>query len=282
MAETTKAIDADWLSACRRAAESLQLMLDDVPNTAQRAVETGTRGSGGDRTLVIDEVAEGIVFAELDRFHEEGFRFLAVSEERGEVDFGSDAVRVVIDPIDGSLNAKRRLPPYGVSIAVADGATMADVRFGYVYDFGVGEEWWAKTGEGAFLDDEPLDPSLGERRAGDGRLELLAVESADPRWLAGPIAELAERAHRLRALGALAPALCQVAAGRFDALLSLRNCRAVDVAAAQLIVREAGGYVSFPRFDDPLGAPLDVTPRSPVVAARTAETLADLAGIERP
>ncbi len=282
MAETTKAIDADWLSACRRAAESLQLMLDDVPNTAQRAVETGTRGSGGDQTLVIDEAAEGIVFGELDRLHREGFRFLAVSEERGEVDFGSDAVRVVIDPIDGSLNAKRRLPPYGVSIAVADGATMADVRFGYVYDFGVGEEWWARAGEGRSR--RRAARSLARRASGEGEryFELLAVESADPRWLAGPIAELAERAHRLRALGALAPALCQVAAGRFDALLSLRNCRAVDVAAAQLIVREAGGYVSFPRFDDPLGAPLDVTPRSPVVAARSAETLADLTGIERP
>ncbi len=257
-------------------------MLNDLPSTAERAVETGTRGSGGDQTLVIDEAAEGIVFGELDRLHREGYRFLAVSEERGEVSFGGDAVRVVIDPIDGSLNAKRRLPPYGVSIAVADGPTMADVRFGYVYDFGVGEEWWARAGEGAFLDNKPLDPSLGERRAGDGRLELLAVESADPRWLAGPIVELAERAHRLRALGALAPALCQVAAGRFDALLSLRNCRAVDVAAAQLIVREAGGHVSFPRFDDPLGAPLDVNPRSPVIAARSAATLADLAGIERP
>ena len=275
----TTAIGADWLSACRRAAESLQQMFDELPSTAQRAVETGTRGSGGDDTLVIDEAAEELVFSELERLHREGFRFRAVSEERGEVDFGSDAVRVVIDPIDGSLNAKRRLPPYAVSIAVADGPTMADVRFGYVYDFGAGEEWWAQAGGGAFLDDEPLEPSLGERHGRDGRLELLAVESADPRWLAGSVAELAERAYRLRALGALAPALCQVAAARFDALLSLRNCRAVDVAAAQLVVREAGGLVTFPRFEDPLGAPLDLTPHSPVVAARSADTLADLAGL---
>ena len=279
MGGATTAIEADWLSACRRAAESVQAMLDELPDTAQRAIETGTRGSGGDHTLVIDEIAEKIVFAELERLRGEGLRFLAVSEERGEVDFGGDTVRVVVDPIDGSLNAKRRLPPYAISIAVADGPTMADVRFGYVYDFGAGEEWRAQAGGGAFLHDERLDPELGERRGPDGRLELLAVESADPRWLAAAIGQLAPRAYRLRALGALAPALCQVAAARFDALLSLRNCRAVDVAAAQLIVREAGGQVSFPRFADPLGAPLDVTPRSPVVAARSADTLADLAGI---
>ena len=56
---------------------------------------------------------------------------------------------VVVDPIDGSLNAKRRLPFYCLSIAFADGPTIADVRFGYVRDFGSGEEWVAEAGAGA-------------------------------------------------------------------------------------------------------------------------------------
>ena len=43
----------------------------------------------------------------------------------------------------------------------------------------------------------------------------------------------------------------------------------MDAAAAQLIVREAGGFVAFTGFEDPLGAPLDLLPHSPVVAART-------------
>ncbi len=46
---------------------------------------------------------------------------------------------------------------------------------------------------------------------------MLGIESADPRWLKGMIDSLAERAYRLRAFGALAPSLCQVAASRFDA-----------------------------------------------------------------
>src|SRR3712207_8244256 len=57
------------------------------------------------------------------------------SEERGTVDFGGDGVMVVVDPIDGSLNAKRGLPHHCVSIAVAEGPTMADVVFGFVQDF---------------------------------------------------------------------------------------------------------------------------------------------------
>jgi myo-inositol-1(or 4)-monophosphatase len=284
MACTASALEADWLGSCRRAVAGLERVLASSPSTAERAVETGRRGSGGDRTLVIDESAESLVLAELRQLHDHGHRFLALSEERGEVDFGGGGVRVVIDPIDGSLNAKRGLPHHALSVAVADGETMADVAFGYVYDFGPREEWWARRGEGAWLggrdcgrDDwlEPvrLDPDARERRGRDGRLEVLGIESADPRWLAASAERLAGSAYRLRALGTIAATLCQVAAARLDGMVSLRNGRGVDSAAAQLIVREAGGLVSYPRHEPPLGAPLDAAPTSPVVAARTPETL---------
>lgn len=254
-------------------------MLAERSTTAERAVETGTRGSGGDHTLAIDEAAEEIVFSELERLHDQGHRFHAISEERGEVDFGDPRVLVVIDPIDGSLNAKRGIAHHALSLAVASGQTMADVEFGYVNDLGTAEEWWAARSEGAFLNDTRLDPEVGERRGPDGRVEVIGIESADPRWLKGSIDLLVEQAYRLRALGAIAPSLCQVASGRFDALVSLRGCRAVDAAAAQLIVREAGGLISFPKFDNRLDAPLDLIPHSPVVAARTAETLAELEAV---
>jgi myo-inositol-1(or 4)-monophosphatase len=270
------ALEADWLTACRRATEGLESMLADRPSTAERARETGSRGEGGDRTLIIDETAESLVLEELDRLHGEGHRFSAISEEKGEIDFGDPAVRVVIDPIDGSLNAKRGLPTHALSVAVAAGMTMADVEFAYVYDFGAKEEWWARRGEGAWCNGRRLDSDAPERRGSDGRLEVLGIESADPRWVRLSIDALQDSAYRLRAMGAIAAALCQVAAARLDGLVSLRNCRAVDAAAGQLIVREAGGFVSFPRCDGPLAAPLDATPRSPVVAARSLETLAAL------
>jgi myo-inositol-1(or 4)-monophosphatase len=61
--------------------------------------------------------------------------------------------------------------------------------------------------------------------------------------------------------------------------VSLRRARGVDSAAGQLIVREAGGVVCFPGCDEPLGAPLDAAPSSPVIAARSAATLSELARI---
>ena len=287
MTATDTTLAADWLGACRRAVTGLEHALAQAPSTAQRAVETGTRGSGGDRTLVLDRTAEEIVFAELEALHAQGHRFRALSEERGEADFGDDRVRVIVDPIDGSLNAKRDASHYALSVAVADGETMADVAFGFVHDFGVGEQWWARRGAGARREnpfgsrgrpcgaggEQRLDPALGESRARDGRLELLGIESADPRRVRDHADALVDVAHRLRALGTIAVTLCQVAAARYDGMVTLRRCRGVDAAAGQLIVREAGGLVSFPDCPEPLGAPLDAVASSHLVAARSPEAL---------
>ena len=270
------ALEADWLGACRRAADGLRDVLRDSPTTAERLRETGKTGGGGDQTLLIDQHAEDAVFEQLQRLHDVGARFCAVSEERGLVDFGDDRVKVIIDPIDGSTNAKRGLTHHALSIAVADGSTMADVVFGYVLDLGPEEEWWAVRGEGAYLDGVRLDPPP-ERRNEKGKLELVAIESAAPHWFAAAGPELERSVGRVRVIGAMAISLCQVAATRVDGMASLWRCRSVDVAAAQLIVRESGGHVAFTAMDDPLGAPLDLEPRSPVVAARTPEALAELA-----
>ena len=111
---------------------------------------------------------------------------------------------------------------------------------------------------------------------------MVGVESADPRWIRDVADELADRAHRVRALGAMAVTLCQVAAARLDGMTTLQRCRAVDVAAAQLIVREGGGLVAFPGAPTPLAAPLDVMePVYGLVAARSQAGLAELGAIPR-
>jgi myo-inositol-1(or 4)-monophosphatase len=276
MSTTDTALAADWLGACRRAVAGLEDVLRRADGVEARAVETGTRGAGGDRTLVLDRSAEEVVFAELERLHADGWSFTACSEERGEQRFGDGPVRVIIDPIDGSLNAKRDASHYALSVAVADGETMADVAFAFVHDFGAREQWWARRGEGAWRDGILLDPTLTARRNRVGKLELVAIESADPRWVCDCAETLAEVAHRLRALGTIAVTLCEVAAARYDGMVTLRASRGVDAAAGQLIVREAGGFVSFPDCDEPLGAPLDASPSSRLVAARTLQALHEL------
>jgi myo-inositol-1(or 4)-monophosphatase len=251
-------------------------MLAEHPTTEERAVVVG-QGEGGDRTLVIDQEAEELIFAELARLHDGGARFSAISEERGEVDFGGEGIRVVIDPIDGSMNAKRGLSPYAVSIAVADGPTMADVAFGFVYELSGGIEWRATRGGGAWRDGERLGFGDGERRSRAGRLELVALEALYPRMLVARGGAIEGVVHRIRTFGSMAVSLCELAGGRVDGMATIGPSRSVDVAAAQLIVRESGGLVAFTAHAEPLAGPLDLLARSPVVAARTASGLAELA-----
>ncbi len=231
---------ADWLGICRRLVEAQKAIFAAEPNAADRTVYEGV-GEGGDRTLEIDRRCEDAVFAELEGLAADGASFVAVSEERGEVSFGEGgAARVVIDPIDGSLNARRTVPSHSLSIAVASADSMAGVELGYVYDFGAGEEFLARRGKGAHLDGAPI--SVAEDRE---KLELLGIEAAEPEHALPALEAMAGRVYRLRVVGSIAISASYVAAGRFDAMTGLRPCRSVDAAAAQLIVREAGGAVAF-------------------------------------
>jgi len=252
--------DADWLGLCRRAAHAARTAVAAFASTAERSVAYG-EGEGGDTTLAVDRAAEDAVFASLSDF---GVPMLVVSEERGEVSLNGgsqgDGVRVVLDPVDGSMNAKRGLPFACVSIAVASGARMDDVSVGYVAELDPLRDWWAVRGQGAFCDGERL-PELEP-----GPLEVLGLETARPSLVAAAAPAIAGlEARRLRVLGSVAATMCLVAAGRLDAMLSLREVRSVDVAAAQLIVSEAGGTVALPGGDA-----LDLKMRSRVVAARDA------------
>jgi myo-inositol-1(or 4)-monophosphatase len=250
----------DWLGLCRRAAHAAREAVGTLHTAAERSVSLG-EGEGGDTTLAVDQVAEDAVFEELSRF---GRPLLAVSEERGEVSLnGGDEVRVVIDPVDGSLNAKRGLSFACVSIALASGPRMGDVEVGYIAELDPERDWWAVRGAGAFLDGERLAPLT------PGPLEMLGLETARPALVASAAEAIAGlEARRLRVLGSVAASMCLVAAGRLDAMLTLREVRSVDVAAAQLIVREAGGAVALPGGDA-----LDLTLRTRAAAARDAALL---------
>ncbi len=252
---------ADWLGICRRIVAAQRAIFAAQPSSDERTVYEGV-GEGGDHTLVIDRECEDAVFAELEVLAAEGASFVAISEERGEVEFGSGGpTRVVIDPIDGSLNARRTIPSHSLSVAVASGPTMADVEFGFVHDFGADEEFAARRGEGATLAGRPALVAAAEEK-----LEIVGLESAEPERSLPVLQRLAGHAYRLRVVGSIAITAAYVASGRFDAMLSLRSCRSVDAAAAQLIVREAGGAVAFGELALE-EAVLDLDARYPIAAA---------------
>jgi myo-inositol-1(or 4)-monophosphatase len=255
----------DWLALCRAAVEDVRGVLSELPQRSDREPVVGS-GMGGDDTTAIDAAAERVILA---RF--EGLDGLTiVSEEVGVI--GDGPTHVVIDPIDGSLNAKRGIGFFALSIAVASGPAMGDVDFGFVHDFGTEEEWTATRGEGARLDGRLLESQLPKEQ-----IEILAFEATRTASVAEKAAAVVDLAYRLRIMGSLALSLCHLAAGRIDAVCSLKPARAVDIAAAQLLVLERGLAIDLPDAGPFAAAPLDVEGRSRVVAAGTPEVCRRLA-----
>lgn len=267
-------MSADWLSLCRGCVGDIQNVLEQLPTRDER--ETVLRpGMGGDDTTAIDAAAEDAVVARLEKL---GTDFTLVSEELGERVFGvGGATRVVVDPIDGSINAKRGIPFFSLSLAVADGPTMGDVTFGYVYDFGAREEWVAMRGGGVLLDGAPLRAPAPKEP-----IEILSFEATTTAYIAEQAQSMLGVAQRLRVMGSLALSLCHLAAGRVDAVCSLKPARSIDIAAAQLLVRERGYAIDL--FEDPpfAAAPLDLAGRSRVVAAASPAACDVLADALRP
>ena len=258
-----------WLETCRLCVADIRDVLDGMPTRVEREPVLQL-GEGGDETTAIDQAAEDAVVARLAALRED---FVLVSEELGMRAFGTGGERrVVVDPIDGSVNAKRGIPFFALSLAVASGPAMGDVGFGYVYDFGTGEEWTAERGAGAFLD----GARLGAQRPKE-TIEILSFEGTTTRAIVDRIGGLVDVAGRVRVMGSLALSLCHLAAGRVDGVVCLKAARSVDIAAAQLLVRECGLAIDLfedPPFDD---APLDLAMRSRLAAAGSPEVVRRLA-----
>src|SRR5205085_12542936 len=101
-------------------------VLADLPARVEREPVVGA-GEGGDDTVAIDAASEAAIVRRLEAT---GASFTLISEELGERAFGdADSTYVVVDPIVGSLIAKRGIPFFSLSLAVADGPTMDDVHF---------------------------------------------------------------------------------------------------------------------------------------------------------
>jgi len=222
-------------------------------------------GAGGDTTLEVDRVAEEVVFGELATLVERGERFSVLSEESGHRHFGADYPLVLVDPVDGSLNAKQGIPVFGLMLSVLDGPKVEDAYAGLVLNLNTGETWSAVRKQGARHDGRPLLVLRSDR----SRIELLGLEST-PRalTLARP---LVERATKIRILGSMALSIAHTAAGGFDVFCAPIPVRMFDTAASLLILAESGGVATDLGGRPVAGVRCSLDTRSTLLCAPNAE-----------
>jgi myo-inositol-1(or 4)-monophosphatase len=206
--------------------ESLFELFDEIARACARAVDQMTdRREPGLRVgqYGLDLRADAAALQLLDR---PGLGVL--SEESGLTRPGEPIV-VVIDPIDGSTNASRRVPWYATSLCAVDAA---GARLSLVRNLVTGVTFTAVRGGGAFRDGQPISPS-NVTSLSDAVVLLSGLPPERLGW------------RQSRTLGAAALDMCAVASGDFDAFIdcSVDAHGVWDYAGAELICREAGASV---------------------------------------
>lgn len=144
----------------------------------------------------------------------------------------------VVDPIDGTRAFVEKRPEFAVSVAlVEDGRPIAAAVFNPATE----EYFEAHAGQGARLNDRPIRVSAKAEIAG-ARLLSGTGNAKRLGWLseAGEPARVAE----VGRINSIAYRMCLVASGRFDGVVSLGHKSDWDLAAADLIVAEAGGIAT--------------------------------------
>lgn len=240
-------------------------------------------GADGTPTSLIDIIAEDKLVNILKNAPVMSY---IISEEVGELKLGKGTKRSInlteelrrddiedeerpkfiflVDPIDGTSNAIKEIPAYGISIAVADVpegriATLDDVQLGFISNFGNGNFFEAEKGKGCWLNNERVQPSdvVNFSKMTLGGFTKSGTSSAS---------KLVDSARRMRVLGSVVLELSYVASGRYDAFLDLRGSRIIDIAASKLIVEEAGAIITS-KHGEKLNNKLSIHEKAIVVAA---------------
>ena len=230
--------DDSWLRVFHEISAAIRTQAGRLFGTegGRRELEVG---AGGDTTVEIDRAAEEAALAIFERVHRGGERFSVLSEEAGLVAFGAGFPLVLLDPIDGSLNAKQGIPLVGVVLSVLDGPTVGSLRAGHVLNLVTGDSFDAAKGRGATHNGRELKRLTARPSQ---RIELLGLESS-PRSLKRAAA-LIERAAKIRVLGSMALSIAHTATGGFNVFCSPIQARVFDMTASLVVVRESGGVAT--------------------------------------
>jgi myo-inositol-1(or 4)-monophosphatase len=211
---------AEAANAARNAYAHAMATLDGIER--RRTVGPGADGT---ETYLLDVIVERPILDVLD-----AARVNVLSEEVGWIDRGS-AVTIVMDPVDGTANAAAGIPICGFAAA----AVIDDrVEFARVEWFDARRTWTAVRGK------RSAGVSMQASLDGASLSMLRPRATTRPAWH-----ELADRADRIRVLGASVLEAGLVADGSIDAFCDPGGDvhRIVDVAATSLIVENAGGHV---------------------------------------
>jgi myo-inositol-1(or 4)-monophosphatase len=226
-----------WLDLFRQIGKKMREGLSVIMSKEGGTVPLG-KGAGGDKTFPVDKWAEDIIIAALERAHRQGEHFTLISEELGIRTFGAGGKTVLVDPIDGSNNAKSGVPFFSTSLALMDNDRLSSLSVGYVINLAAGDEFWAIRGKGAHKNGSCI------RTSAQQGITIVAIEASSPATDIPRILPLLSQAKRTRCFGSTALDLAYLASGALSVFATATASRAFDYAAGMLILEEADGVIT--------------------------------------
>jgi myo-inositol-1(or 4)-monophosphatase len=246
--------ELEWQQILLECKNKVRESVEPFVKTIKEAQPNLGIGAGGDIMKPMDLAAETAIIDAL-KLHKASFTL--ISEESGVKEFGEtpEICFVTIDPIDGSTNFMHGLPFYCCSIAVSDKPTLESVHAGMVSDLVHGATYTALKSKGACCNGEKIKPS-GTTVLLDSVIGL-DLNTYKVKEIVPKLTSLITQTKHIRHFGANALELCFVADGSTDAFVDIRGkLRTTDVAAAFLILKEAGAIVTTPD-NQPVNMELD-------------------------
>jgi myo-inositol-1(or 4)-monophosphatase len=229
------------IKAARRAGRSLKRDLGEIEN-----LQVSMKGPANFVSLA-DKRAEEMLYEDLAKARP-GYGFIG---EEGGSRPGDDKTHTwIVDPLDGTTNFLHGIPQFAISIGLQREGT---IIAGVIYNPANDELYTAERGKGTFLNDQRLRVA-GRRKLNECVIAcgLPHIGRGDHELSRAEMSEIQNRVAGLRRFGAASLDMAFVAAGRLDGYWE-RNLQPWDMAAGQIIVREAGGIVSgMAGDDDPL------------------------------
>jgi myo-inositol-1(or 4)-monophosphatase len=244
----------DWLNILIHCKENVKKRIRSHLKTLSEPQPDLGKGAGGDLMKPVDLAAEKAI---VEVLQQSGISFTLISEESGVKEFGKTPHQcyVTVDPIDGTTNLVHGLPFYASSIAISTKPVLSTVFAALVTDLAHDVAYTAIEGKGAYRDGEKITSSTSDSL--EDAMVGLDLNSYKVKEIAPQLTALIQKTKHIRHFGANALELCYVADGTTDAFIDIRGkLRTTDLAAAYLIVKEAGGTVTTP-LGEALDAKLD-------------------------
>ncbi|MBE6486238.1 MAG: bifunctional fructose-bisphosphatase/inositol-phosphate phosphatase [Methanosphaera stadtmanae] len=263
-----------WLELCPQIAEKVENAIDSARKDPNVTSITKI-GADGTPTHKIDEYAED---AALEVLKNTGKSLTIISEEIGTIKLGDNQAEAVLimDPLDGTTNAMKNIPCYGISIAIAstennkslENITLDDIEVAFVKNFPTGDTYIAVKNKFAYKNSKPIHVSEVEEAKKATLSTYLYRSKCD-------MNNIYSHVRRMRIMGAIAVEMCFVAEGIYDVFLDTQAVRVLDIAASQLIIKEAGGYITDIK-SNVLSSQIDLLEKTTIVATTNQKLQEDI------